>query len=85
MCPALRAPKIDDNIKKQIKRAGKDPHFRVEKLLYKLQEQILDMAGPLTCLWADLLNKYATVKPEKVIFLLQRILVLLGSASHNVS
>ena len=84
-CPALRTPKIDDDIKKQIKRAGKDPHFGVEKSLYKFQEQILEMAGPLTCLWADLLNQDATVKPEDVILLLQRVLVILGSASHNIS
>ena len=85
LCPALQTPKIDDDIKKQIKQASKDPHFRVEKSLYKLQEQILDMAGPLTCLWADLLNQYVTVKPEDVILLLQKVLVLLESAFHNVS
>ena len=35
-CPALQTPKIDDNIKKQIKRAGKGHYFRVEKSLYEL-------------------------------------------------
>lgn len=43
------------------------------------------MAGPLTCLWADLLNQDATVTPENIILLLQRVLVLLGSASYNVT
>ena len=84
-CPAPQTPKIDDDIKKQIKRASKDPHFGVERSLYKLQEQILDIAGPLTCLWADLLNHYVTVIPEDVILLLQKVLVLLESAFHNVS
>ena len=84
-CTALCAPKLDEDIKKQIRMAGKDPHFGVEKHLFKLQEQILDMAGPLTCLWADLLNPEATVMPEDIILLLQRVLVLLGSASYNVT
>ena len=84
-CPVIHTPKIDEDIKRQIKRAGKDPHFGIEKSLYKIQEQIMDMTGPLTCLWADLLNQNATVKPEDVILLLQRVLALLGSASHSIS
>ena len=83
--PAIHTPKIDEDIKRQIKRAGKDPHFGIEKSLYKIQEQILDMTGPFACLWADLLNQNATVKREDVILLLQRVLVLLGSASHSIS
>ena len=83
-CTALCTPKLDKDIKKQIRMAGKDPHFGVEKHFFKLQEQILDMAGPLTCLWADF-NQEATVKPEDIILLLQRVLVLLGSASYNVT
>ena len=82
-CPAIHTP-IDKDIKRQIKRAGKEPHFGIEKSLYKIQEQILDMTGPLTCLWTDLLNQNATVKLEDVI-LLQRVLVLLGSTSHSIS
>ena len=64
---------------------GKDPHYGSDKSLYKLQEQVLDMAGPLTCLWSDLLNKEATVSNEDVLLLLQRALVLVGSASHAIS
>ena len=43
------------------------------------------MAGLLTCLWTDLCNQDVTVKPKVVILLLQRVLVILGIASHNVS
>ena len=42
-----------------------------------LQEQLLDMAGSLTCLWEDMSKKEA-------IILIQRVLVLLGSASHSI-
>ena len=53
-CQALVAPKLDEDMKKQIKKAGKDPHFGAERSLFKLQLQLLDMAGgPLTCLWAE--------------------------------
>ena len=34
---ALFAPKLDEDVKKQIERAGKDPHYGVEKHLYNLQ------------------------------------------------
>ena len=77
------APKV--NVKKQIEIAGKDPHYGVKKHLYNLQKQILDMSGPLTCLWADLLNRDATVNPKDVILLLQSILTLLGSASYTIT
>ena len=77
-CAVLQTPKLDEEVKKLIRQAGKDPHFGTEKALYKFQDQILDLTGPLTCLWADLLSKDAKVN---VILLLQRVLVLLGSAS----
>ena len=52
-------------------------------MLYKIQEQLLDATGPLTCLWLDLLNKETKVSSEDT--LIQRTLVLLGSVSHTVS
>jgi len=84
-CTALCTPKFDKDIKKQIRMVGRDPHFRVEKHLFKLQDQILDKAGPLTCLWMDLLDQDISMKPEEIILLLQRVLVLLGSASFNIT
>ena len=47
-CAALALPKMDDDIKEQLRSRGKDPHFGSEKCLYKLQDQVLDVAGPLT-------------------------------------
>jgi len=84
-CPALGVPKLDEEIKEQIKKAGKDPHFGPVKFLFKFQEQLLEIAGPLTCLWADMLNHNATVKQEDVLLLLQKVLVLLGGASHSIT
>ena len=75
----------DEQVKEHLKMKGKDPHFGSEKLLYKLQEQMLDVAGPLTCLWADLLNNEAHISAEDTPLLVQRALVLLGSASHAIS
>ena len=82
-CGVTSAPNLDDEVKEQLKMQGKDPHYGSEKSLYKLQEQVLDVAGSLTCLWSDLLNKEAKVSNEDVLLLLQRALVLLGSASHS--
>ena len=50
-----------------------------------VQEQLLDTAGPLTCLWADLLNKGAMVSKEDIVMLVQRAMVLLSSASNTVT
>jgi len=84
-CTAVCTSKLDKDIKKQIRMVGRDPHFGVEKRLFKFQDQILDMAGPLTCLWVDLLDQNITVKQEEIILLLQRVLVLLGSTSYNIT
>jgi len=43
------------------------------------------MAGPLTCLWANILNRKATVNQEDVLLLLQRVLVQLGGVSHTIT
>ena len=48
----MRGPARD-----HLKKKGKSPLFGAEKSLYKIQDQLLGVAGPLTCLWADLLNK----------------------------
>ena len=82
---ALQPPKLDEEVKEQLKRSGKDPHFGAEKSLYKIQGQLLDVAGPITCLWADLLNPKARVSTENTLLLIQCAWVLLGSTSHSVS
>jgi len=43
---ALFGPKLDEDVKKQIERAGKDPNYGVEKHLCNLQKQILDILTP---------------------------------------
>ena len=84
-CKALEVPRLDEQVKDHLKGKGKDPHFGQEKSLFKLQEAVLDVAGPLTCLWGDLLNEQARVSTEDILMLIQRSLVLLGSASHAIS
>ena len=64
--PRCDTPKIDEDLKEQMKSRGKDHHFGVEKSLYKIQDQLMDLTGPLSCLWADLLNKDAEMSPEDV-------------------
>ncbi len=84
-CDALVIPKIDEEVKEQLKQKGKDAHFGAEKSLYRIQDQLLDIAGPLTCLWADLLNKDASVSREDTLMLVQRALVLVGSTSNAIT
>ena len=82
---AVSTPKLDEQVKEQLKKRGKDPHFGAEKSLFKIQEQLLETTGPLTCLWADLLNKEAKISHEDTLLLIQRALVLLGNASHAIT
>ena len=84
-CKVLTASKLDDEVKTQIKKAGKDPHFGAERSLYNVQQQILEMAGLLTCLWADMSDQNARVDRQAVILLVQRVLCLLGSTSHSIT
>lgn len=84
-CCVVQAPKLDSELKEQIRKKGKDPQFGQEKVLYKIQEQLLEVTGPLTCQWSDLLRPNSEVTAEEVILLIQRALVLLGSTSHAVS
>lgn len=81
----LVAPKLDDQVKEHLKSKGKDPHFGAEKSLFRIQEQVMEVAGPLTCLWSDLLNSGAKVSAEDTVLLIQRALVMLGSMSHSIT
>ena len=82
---AIVTPKLGGEAVEQLRSKGKNPHFGSEKDFFHIQKQLLEVTGPLTCLWADLLNKEATVSPEDTLLLLQRALVLLGSASHSIT
>lgn len=84
-CDVLQAPKLDQSVREQLWKRRKDPQFGAEKTLYKLQEQLLEVTGPLACLWSDLLNPDSNPTNEQIIQLLQRALVLVGSTSHAIS
>ena len=58
-CKVMIASKLDEEMKAQIKMTGKDPHFGDERSLYTLQQQLLDIAGPLPCLCADMADPNA--------------------------
>ena len=84
-CEAIQAPKLDPSVREQLWKKGKDPQFGAEKNLYKIQEQLLEVTGPVACLWSDLLNPDSKPTSEQIIQLLQRALVLVGSTSHAIS
>lgn len=84
-CNVLQAPKLDPEVKDQLRKKGRNPQFGTERCLYRVQEQLLEVTGPLTCLWADLQNPDAELKNEEIILLLQRALVLVGSTYHSIN
>ena len=57
-CQAVQAPKLDNDMKRQIKKAGKNPHYGAERSLYRLQDQLLDKARPLLVYGQDPLPVY---------------------------
>ena len=70
-------------MREQLKRKSRDPKYG--SLVFKIQGLLLDIAGPLTCLWVELLNKDAGVTPEDTLLLVQRVLVLMVSVSHYIT
>ena len=78
--PVLSVPKLDEEIKEQIKKTG---HFGLKKFLVEFQEQLLEIAGPLTCLWMDLLDQNPTLMQEDILLRLKRVLILFGGASYT--
>jgi len=73
----LEAPKLAAEVKEQLRSKRKDPHFGQEKVLFKLQESLLDVSGPLMCLCTDLTKPEAKTSPDEILFLIQRAIVLL--------
>ena len=56
----LYTPKLDDLVKDQLLKKGKNPQFGSERTLCKLQQQLLEVLGPLACLWSDMINPEAS-------------------------
>ena len=84
-CDAVKAPTLDPEVMEQLKNKGKDLRFGAERNLYKIQEQLLDVTGPLTSLWVELLQPDAEPTKQEIVLRLQRALVLLGSTSHAIN
>ena len=53
--------------------------------MFKIQDELLGVGGPLTCFWADMINLDVEADKEQIALLVQRALVLLGSTSHSMS
>ena len=49
-CDVVQAPRLDIEVRDQLLKKGMDPKYGSEKTLFKLQEQLLEVTGPLTCL-----------------------------------
>jgi len=79
-CPALKVPRLDEEVKK-----GKSPILDRRKHYSISRRNSLKVGGPLTCLWADMINPEAEADKESIALLVQRALVLLGSASHSIT
>jgi len=84
-CSVLQAPTLDPEVKDQIRKKGKNPQFGTERCLFNLQEELLGVTGPLTCLWADLLNPTSDLTKEDIIFQVQRALCMVGSTYHSMN
>ena len=68
-CPAMDVPRLDEEVRKQLRSKCKDLHFGQEKTLFNIQEELLKVGGPLTCLWADMINLEVEADKEKIALL----------------
>ena len=57
----------------------------MERALYKVQEQLLEVTGSLTYMWADLHQSDKMPTKEETIFPLQRALVLVGNTYYFIN
>ena len=67
----------------EVERQG--PSFWDGEEMFKVPEQVLEVAGPLSCLWANLLNPDEEPDREQLKLVIQRALVLLGSECFTLN
>ena len=84
-CSFLETPMLKNQVRDHLKKKGKDPHFGVEKTLYGLQGSVLNLTGPLTGLWTDLLDTNQKISREEIILLLQRVIFMVAGLSHSIT
>ena len=74
-CDAVKATTLDPEVMEPLKSKGKDLWNGAERNLYKIQEQLLDVTGPLTSLWVELLQSDVEPTKQEIVLWLQRALV----------
>ena len=86
--PVMKVPKIDRFMLDHLKQNY--PKLR-DAELGTIQSALLSATGPLTCLWADIIdselhtNEEGVVNVHDVLDIMQRTLVLLGNANELIS
>ena len=66
----LQAHRLDQLVKHQLTKKGREPQFGSERTLFKLQQQLLEVSVPLTCLLSDMMNPDTDLSIEEIILLL---------------
>ena len=86
--PVMKVPKVDRYMMDHLRqRFPKSPNSE----LGTVQAALLSAAGPLTCLWSDLLENNlladdsAVINVHDVLNIIQRTLVLMGNANELLS
>ena len=80
-------PKCDKFIRKPSHR-GESKKNDVNQLLYNIQDEVLDVVGPLAALYANAMQveeEHATLAAAEVISAVQQAVVFLGNASEHIS
>ena len=84
-CDVVQAPRLDNEVRDQQLKKGMDPKHGLEKTLFKLQEQFLEITGPSKCFWHNFPQPDARPSNAQMIHLLQRALVLVGGTSQTIN
>jgi len=51
-------PECDPEVKDQLRKKGRNPQFGTKQSLFSIQEQLLEVTGPLTRLWSDTVCRF---------------------------
>ena len=83
----LTSPQLDEEVRKFLAYDLKDKFLNnpLEPKLFSVQNLLLEVSGPLLCLWSNLLDETRTISRPEIIQIIQVSMVLLANASNSIT
>ena len=83
----LASPQLDEEVRKFLAYDLKDKFLNnpLEPKLFSVQNLLLEVSGPLLCLWSNLLDETRTISRPEIIQIILVSMVLLVNASNSIT